>query len=441
MAGIGYVSVGNQPTTFNDYKIPVDESCCGMLFDYGMRPNPFNGFSLAERYFGNRQIIEINNIQDAEKNGIVEDFFNGIPHYHIAQFYNYIGKDAPLYVMIADCSDNFEAIQEFQYTLNGKLFQIGVWTERHIWKVERFNVLTNENDYGFTSLVSELQEQANQLGGRVGMINEAVMPISIVLCANTAKLNGTDGVSQNVKYRLLPNGTDLNCSKVSVILGQNGTDEVHQMQSKNIDNCPVGFLGLAIACLYLASAENSIGNVGVFDLNKNGDINDVELGFDRDYSPISKVIKTRANIIAQNGYVLPVTYQSKESEVFFSNDQTLSNGDYRYISLNRVINKCRRIARGVLLPYLNGQMMLTSDGRLSPTMIASIGNAIVEKLDSEMIADGNAQILGREVTIDTDQNIINNDGLSLELSIIPANVSEFINVAENNGDNENNQQQ
>ena len=440
MAGLGYVTVDNR-VTYNNYGIPTDESCCGILFDYGLRPDPFEQSALAKERLGDRQVVKLTYSGRGEEYGIDTDFMGGIPHYHISQFFDYAGENAYVYVMFADCSSDFEAIQDFQYKLNGKLFQVGVWTEQHLWTTD------NDGNYIFTDLPRKLQYQAEELGGRVGVLNETFMPLSIILCANTAFLKDISDVDKAVvQYRKIPDGLELECPKVSVLLGQNGTQEVHRMQASNMGYCPVGMIGLAMACLYEATAEKSIGSVMKFNLNKNDNINDVELGFGNvtndilksDYTKIDSITRTRANIISQRGYIIPVKYNGKEAEVFFSNDQTLSHGDYRLISLNRIMNKCRRILRGVLLPYLNGGIYYDSSTKsISATSISSITNEIIEKLDAKMIAtdDGSEQILGREVYINPNQDVIKNDGIEIELSVIPANISDVIKATETSGDN------
>ena len=437
MAGLGFVTVDNR-ITYENYGISTDENKCGMLFDYGLRSDPFGGFQSIKDNFGNRQIALLTCLEDAEELGINSNFLNGVPYYHISQFFDYIGHNADLYIMFADCSQGFDAIQDFQYGVDGKLFQLGVWTEKCLWTND------TDNNYQFTSLIKDLQIEAEVLGGRVGMINEAVMPLSIVLCANTAMLENDASHNKRVRFRDLPNGIDLNCPKVSVVLGQNGTNEVHNMQLQNTGYCPVGFLGLAMACLYLATAEINIGEVRSFNLNKNNTINNAELGFGsvsaniviNDYTPISEIIRSRANTISKNGYILPTTYNGKEAEVFFSNDQTMSDGDYSQISLNRIMNKCRRIIRGALLPYLNSTVYLSSTGGLTDSMVAVLTNEIINKLDAIMVSkdQGNPQILGRDVLIDTEQDILANDGIEIEISIIPANTSEIINATETSGE-------
>lgn len=437
MAGLGYVTVDNR-VTYENYSISIDESCCGMLFDYGLRPDPFGEHELAKAILGKNQVIKLTKDDKCEEYGIDSTLLSGVPYYHISQFFEYADDKAYIYVMFADCSSDFEAIQDFQYELNGKLFQIGVWTEQCLWTVQN-------DTYVFTDLVQKLQKQAEALGGRVGVQNEGVMPLSIVLSANTVMLKGTESVNEfEIQYRNLPDGTSLNCPKVSVLLGQNGTDEVHQMQLTNTGFCPVGFIGLAMACLYMATAEKSIGSVEKFNLNKNDTINNAELGFgyitnnttSNEYNQVSKITRTRANIISQRGYIIPTTYVGKEAEVFFSNDQTLSDGDYRLISLNRIMNKCRRILRGVLLPYLNsGVYFENSNKTINSAFISSVTNGMIEKLDAKMIAsdDGSEQILGRDVYINPNQDVLSNDGIELELTIIPANISDVIKATETSG--------
>lgn len=437
MAGISGLKLSElrqKPTlTFSIFN---DESMCGMLFDIGMRKDPFDGYSDLKYYFSDNQAQVIHNLDEAVEMGLDNKFLSGVPYYHIKQYFDYVadvyeerGEIPLLYLMFSDCSTNFNAVQDLQWKAKGRLFQIGVWTERFLWK-------KTGDGYEFTNLVRRLQYQAEKLSGKVGRVENVSMPVSIILNANTAKIEGSQ--DNIVDFRKLPEGLWQDCQKVSVVLGQNGTSETHKMQESNINKTPVGFLGLAMACLNLAYAEECIGYVAKFDLNKNDTINNPELGFgdltsaepsSNDYTPIDNLAKTRMNIISQCGYILPVRYWGHNDEVFFSNSQTMSNGDYSTIPLNRIMHKCKRAMKKAALPYINGTIYIDPSTRqIAPSSAAGIAQEIMNAIDTDLVnLEGSPQINGRQIEVDIDQNILATDELQISLDIIPVVSANNIN--------------
>ena len=439
MPGLGYVSLGKLNLQSDTYSF--DESVCGMLFDTSMYSDLFDDYMVLESYFGNNQVCLVHNLVEIEDMGLSDEFMNGVPYYHIKQFYDYVGADADLYVMFTSCISNgkpdFEAIQDIQRAANGRIFQLGIWTEQCIWKSrqDEYYWQFDQEEYGFTGLIGEIEGQAETLAGVINRTNSEGLPLSVILNACTTKLDDYDN-RYVVDHKKLPNALSLNCPKVSVILGQNGSEEVHAMQGDNHNNTPVGLMGLALACLCLAPAEMNIGYVDKFNLNKNDVILSPELGFgdiDADnYNPLDDLSVFRRNTLSVKGYILPTTYKSKEAGVYFSNDQTLSERDFSSISLNRIAHKCRRIIRSVMFPYVNGSIDVDpATGTVIAIEQTKIINSIVERLDANMVNPlGQAQINGRYVAFDDTKNILATDGLDLACYVIPVDSNMTIDVRE-----------
>ena len=294
-----------------------------------------------------------------------------------------------------------------QTEANGKIFQIGIWTSQFIWNVKNNQVV-------LTDLPTNLESGVEVLTGKVGEPSLTSTPLSVIVSPNTT-LSSTAYALQDI-----PDATNLNCPKVSVCLVQNGTDEVHAMQKKCPYNTPVGCIGLLMACLYLAYAEESIGYVAKFNLNKNDDFQNAEIFFSGKLFSVDDIVYTVGNYVAQMGYILPCTYNGKEAEVFFSGDPTLSNGDYNHISNNRIMHKCRRIINSAIMPYINGNI---SDGSTS-----SMVSDALDLLDSLMINPlGQSQIDGRTLNITASDDILVNDTISVETSIGLVNYNNVIN--------------
>ena len=441
MGGLGSITL-NSLTEESYDSFSFDESVCGILFDYGLRTDVFDDYAIADEYFSNNQVVLINNIEEAVAYGITENgVMNGVPYYHIKQYYDYIGEDHKLYVSFANCIirsngsmiPDFSQIQYMQQMAKGEIYQVGVWTEQNIW---------NKTDgvYGFTQLLGELQAQGNELAGQMGVPSNSASPLSIILNCCTSSLYGDTNARKKVEFKKLPNCISLDFPKVMVVLGQNGTDEVHKMQLQNVNYTPVGMIGMVLACCTTVPAEESIGALLYCDLNKGDNFQNPELGFgdltdeisENNYNSIEVVNQIRRNVISLSGYVLPTTYKAKEASVFLSNDQTLSDGDYKCLANNRIIHKLRRIIKSVMLPYVEGNVEINpATGRIAVHEAALITNALNDSVDTILINNnGQSQIGGRIIEVDLENNILETDCVNIDVRLVPISSSAVIHFNE-----------
>lgn len=424
-------------------NISFDEGVNAMLFDYGMRTDVFGDYPIAYHFFGKGQVQKVTCLSDAVALGITEGgVMGGVPYYHIERYYSFIGQDKPLYVMFADClrmvghtmKPDFSAMADIQLMAKGEVYQMGVWTEQQVWK------RSDDGGYAFTELLGNIQSCAEMFSGHTGITRDSASAASVILFANTASLYGDSSNTLKVDYKKLPYALSLNFPKVSLVLGQNGTDKVHSMQRGNVNKCPVGLMGAVLGCLTLASAEESIGSLQTMDLNKNDDFNDVELGFGSisadgssdDFGRIDGINDVRRNVIAQNGYIFPTAYRPKEASYFLCNDQTLSTGDYGSIANNRVIHKCQRIIRSIMLPYVESNIDIDlTTGKMSAADATILQNEITQALGNNLVNQrGQQQTNGCYIDINTDVNILLTDSVEIDVSLFPADSSPVINFME-----------
>ena len=418
MAYISYINTGVKQERDLTFNISTDESIGGMLFDISGFQEPFSAYPLISHNFKDGKVQCIYNMDDAEALGIIQDgFLNNMLYYHISQFYDFVGTDQELYIAIADCSKDWTILQDMQQQTSGKMFQIGIWTSQPIWK------RNNDDTFGFTGLINDLQLQADEINGKIGTRTYTMVPLNLLLFGNTNHIEGAE-----VDYKKLPNALVLNCPKVSVVLAQNGSEDVRLMQKSNPNHAPVSAMGITMACLSICGAEESIGSLQRCDLNKNEKFNYPELGFGKNYTSIDNVSRIWANILASNGYIIPIDYEGLEASYFLSNDQTLSTGDYSSIANNRVMHKCRRAVCTVMIPYVNSHHIYTPGTRnISVTSISVMTDSINSILDSVMRnKSGQEQISGRIVTFLENSNILETDEVALRLSINPINYSGYI---------------
>ena len=418
MAKLSYIDTGIKQTPDLTFNIPTDESVGAILFDLSGFDDPFNGYPLLYHNFKDNQVKCIKNMDDAVLLGIVNDgFLNGMLYYHLSQFFDFVGEDQSIYILMADCSKNWDVLQFMQQEVSGRIFQVGVWTSQPIWK------LKEDGSIGFTSLITDLQAQADEINGKVGVSTHTMVPLSIILSGNSNYLDG-----ENINFKNLPNALELNCPKVSVPLVQNGSQAIKSMQSNNPLQAPVGALGLIMACLAICGAEESIASLEKCDLNKNEGFNNPEWGVGSNGTPMESVHRVWANIISSRGYIIPIDYEGEEASYFLSSDQTLSEGDFSSIANNRVMHKCRRAMCTALIPYVNSNhIYMPGTKTISSTSLSIITDSINTLLYSVMRnKSGQMQIDGKVVTFLDNDDILETDSISLKIDIKPANYSGFL---------------
>lgn len=410
----------------------LTEKVCGLLFDVSAQSDIWNtgvGATLKESL--KDTVIEINSLEDADKLGLTpysgeanKDFLHGIPYYHIKHFFTLAGGSGRLFIMFADCSQNWNALVDMQKASNGIISQFGVWTEKSLWKK-----MDEASSQYSIALVGDLQSVAEN------MANNYNAPASILLCANSAQIETGSGKQDTVVWSEIPTCV-IDARYVTVLLGQGMDSEVSKMQMALDSKTPVGTVGAALGCLTRAIVSESIGWVEQFDL-----INyfpDIEFGFGdvsiadgqlKSTTKYSSLSSSQLDTLEELGYVFLVKYAGLEGHVYFSGDSTCSNGDYRTLSRNRTINKSRRLVRTALLPYVNSPVKVDpKTGQLSAAKITEFTNLVTSVLESMVNANELSGI--GSVVIPANQNILQNDTLLIHYTVIPVGTAKTIKVTE-----------
>ena len=407
------------------------EKVTGLLFDISKQAKFFEegaGLAVKDKLQGN--VIEINSMDDLKELGITaysgdteKDLLFGIPYYHINHFFGIQGSTGRLFIMFADCGVDWNAIEQMQRAAHGMINQLGVWTEQSLWKQTDPEAETYSID-----LVTDLQSKAASLA-------DENAPLSILLCANSAVIATAEESVKKVELGKIPTCV-INARFVSVLLGQGLDADVSAMQLANQNLTPIGNIGAALGCIASASVQESFAWVNKFNLI--GYFPDIEMGFgdvtlnseDKLTSTLkySSLNKIQLDDLDDKGYVFLCKYSGLESGVFFSKDQTCSNGDYRTVARNRTIHKSRRAVRNALLPYVNSPLKVDpSTGYLSSAKITMFQNIVSDILTT---MQNNEEISGFSVTIDKNQNVLKNDTLIIKYSLVPVGVASRIEVVE-----------
>lgn len=407
------------------------EKVTGLLFDISKQAKFFEegaGLAVKDKLQGN--VIEINSMDDLKELGITaysgdteKDLLFGIPYYHINHFFGIQGSTGRLFIMFADCGVDWNAIEQMQRAAHGMINQLGVWTEQSLWKQTDPEAETYSID-----LVTDLQSKAASLA-------DENAPLSILLCANSAVIATDEESVKKVELGKIPTCV-INARFVSVLLGQGLDADVSAMQLANQNLTPIGNIGAALGCIASASVQESFAWVNKFNLI--GYLPDIEMGFgDVTLNSESKLTSTlkysslnkiQLDDLDDKGYIFLCKYSGLESGVFFSKDQTCSNGDYRTVARNRTIHKSRRAVRNALLPYVNSPLKVDpSTGYLSSAKITMFQNIVSDILTT---MQNNEEISGFSVTIDKNQNVLKNDTLIIKYSLVPVGVASRIEVVE-----------
>ena len=407
------------------------EKVTGLLFDISKQVKFFEegaGLAVKDKLQGN--VIEINSMDDLKELGITaysgdteKDLLFGIPYYHINHFFGIQGSTGRLFIMFADCGVDWNAIEQMQRAAHGMINQLGVWTEQSLWKQTDPEAETYSID-----LVTDLQSKAASLA-------DENAPLSILLCANSAVIATDEESVKKVELGKIPTCV-INARFVSVLLGQGLDADVSAMQLANQNLTPIGNIGAALGCIASASVQESFAWVNKFNLI--GYFPDIEMGFgDVTLNSESKLTSTlkysslnkiQLDDLDDKGYIFLCKYSGLESGVFFSKDQTCSNGDYRTVARNRTIHKSRRAVRNALLPYVNSPLKVDpSTGYLSSAKITMFQNIVSDILTT---MQNNEEISGFSVTIDKNQNVLKNDTLIIKYSLVPVGVASRIEVVE-----------
>lgn len=417
------------------------EKITGLLFDTSLQPDLFTtGYGKNnEQNLALGDVAYITNFKSAVNDfGIIErvdtteddennvNFMHGIPAYHIREFFRMSGNvdgNGRLYVMFADCSKNWDAIDTMQRVAGGLINQLGVWTEQPIWK------LNGDADLYNLDIVKSINGKAEAMA----ILHQ---PLSIVLSANHSNTGGDTAENKQIDLNKIPTAI-CESSRTSVIFGQARTEKVTTMQMANINHTPVGFLGAMMGAIARANVQESVAWVKQFNLFDD-DFQDIELGFgdinltvDDEFTSLNmyeSLSPTLLDDLDSKGYIFPIKYAGRENGIYISKDQTCSVGDYRTIARNRTINKSRRAVRAALLPYVNSPLLVNpSTGYLAASKITAfktlIGDILAKMQSSQ-------EISGYAVTIDATQNVLVDDTLRISYVLIPVGVATKIYVEE-----------
>lgn len=103
---------------------------------------------------------------------------------------------------------------------------------------------------------------------------------------------------------------------------------------------------------------------------------------------------------------------------------TATTDDYRGLARRRVINKAIELTARTYADELDDEVPLTATGRIEPSLVAYYRQRIQDAINERMLVPGEASAVA--VLIDPTQNVLANDRIEIELTIVPVGYSSSI---------------
>ena len=440
------MALGNVFIKDVDGNIPYDtgssgEKVTGLLFDVSLQPTLFTegygktnetrlkpgdvcyitSFKSAVNDFG---IIERVEATDEEEMNV--NFLHGIPAYHIREFFRMSGNpggSGKLYVMFADCSANWDALEIMQRAAGGMINQIGIWTEQPLWKANGASEQYNLN------LVKGLNDVA------VGLA-EQNQPLSLILSANPSNTGADTTEGRQIDLNKIPSCI-CESSRISCIFGQAHHEKISTMQMCNRNHTPVGFLGAVMGAIAKANVHESIAWVKQFNLFAD-DFQEIELGFgdinldeaEENFLSLNRYESLSPSLLDElddKGIFFPSSMPAARMDLHLERPDMLTWGFPYHCPEphHQQEPPCRACSPAAVCE-------LTADGQSFNRVPRPVEDYSFQDTHRDILAKMQAaqEISGYAVTIDPNQNVLVDDTLRISYVLVPVGVAVKIYVEE-----------
>ncbi|MEI6850157.1 MAG: DUF2586 family protein [archaeon] len=373
---------------------PNEDNWSGLVF-YVNSTNIPVGFTAS-----NKQIIYSD--IEAVNLGVTEAAYP-IEYYQIKEFFR-LNNSATLYLSFnsgltyssgytySTGTTTYSEVQDLQIYSGGKLKQIGVLCYNG-------SGLTYSNDIGALQTIAAALEVLE-------------MPCSIIFGGNT----------KSVGLSSLSNLRALSASKVSMVIGQDGS--ATGLSLYNTYGVSVPALGAALGTISLAKVSENIGWVNKFNIKNEGTSEYDNPTFGNGIYVSSQTTTALTNI-QNKGYIFLRKFVGLTG-TYWNDSPTavVETSDYAYIENNRVFDKARRGIRKDVLPYVNSPIKIDpTSGKVDITTIKAIENAATNSLSQMLSAE---ELSGYKVTINPNQNVLSSGILYITVALVPIGVAREI---------------
>jgi hypothetical protein len=314
--------------------------------------------------------------------------------YHVSEFFRLQPKGV-LYIAYYATYDaaNVALVRDYA---NGTIRQIGV-------------------NHDFSTAFATAQVSALQT---VATESETLYkPLSIIY---NPELSATASLSA------LPTLTGLNSKNVSVAIGQDGAGYGYKLWKATAKS--IGSLGAVLGAVALSTVSESIAWVGKFNMSNGIELDTIMFGINAAGTNVfyNNVADNQLTSLNNYDYMflrkligITGTYNTPPTTA------TLASSDYHFIYSNRTIDKATRGVRSSLLPLLSSPIQLNSNGTLQDYTIEYFISQASINLDAMVRS---SELSAFTVTIDSTQNVLATNNITVAVQLLPIGVADFITV-------------
>jgi len=335
---------------------------------------------------------QIFSLADAEDLGIEAVGVNAFAHKHISDFYTSAEIGTPLWIMLVSDATTMEDMADLNEAYANKLIGDAKGVIRVLGLVRKSNAAE--------TIVEALDEDAKlaaiKLQALATYYEGKYMPFRAVISGNVFS-----GVTADLFDYQTANYPNVN------------------MVIVNNDGAPEAFIGRVLGRIASIPSQRSMARV------KDGAIEPLAAFFTDGSTVESKINEWDA--IHDKGYTFMRTFAGR-SGYYMSDDRTLCPVENDFSALGRgfVMDEAVLIAYDVLVEELSEEVPLTEAGLIHPAIIKGWQSNIETQIEGLMVAEG--KLSGVEALIAEDQNILQDDTLTVTVRLQPVGYAKYIEV-------------
>ena len=216
----------------------------------------------------------------------------------------------------------------------------------------------------------------------------------------------------------------LDCEMVGVTIGQDGgTTGVGAWLYKSLGKS-LSDLGAKLGTLAKSKVSDSWSWVGAYNMTNGLELNDIAFSNGTTYDAAYTAGILEQLVTYGYSFLFKIvdtvgTYNTQP------NTCTLESSDYRFLYLNRAIQKAGRLERIGMIPYQSSPTILSADGTMTDVTIETFRSAVEQQLDSMVRA---SEISAYQVLIDPLQLILQTNAVEIAVNILPVGVADYITI-------------
>ena len=287
-------------------------------------------------------------------------------YYHISEFFR-LNPTGVLwtgfFAVPAAASDyTFAEVAAVQTASNGAIRQIAVYCNLP-------NGTGGSSITDLASLQSFISSSAGLLQTQYTNLYNNNMPLSILFATDMTLSGGVTDLTLNLRT--------LTAGHVSLVISQDGANQgFFNWQTMGFS---ITDIGAKLGVLSASAVSDSIADVGTFNMTNGAELS-IPAFFDGTY--YSSISVSEANQLDTWGYLFLRTFVGLTGS-FNNNDHTCVTitNQFAFIHLGRTYDKAARLLYIAYLPYLNGKLLLQSNGNLANTTQANLQTVGSQALD------------------------------------------------------------